>query len=319
MDITRRSFGLAAIGGTLLTAVPALAKAPFAGTQAPGVYRFKLGAYEVTVLSDGSIPLETKIFTGDPDGAAKLLEGAFLPKDKTPTSVNEWVINTGDQLVLVDTGTSNVFGPTLGRMAKNLAAAGIDPAAVDTVIITHLHPDHVSGLLTPDKQVAFPNAGVQVNETDYNLWTSPEMTAKAPDAIKPFFQMAQTAIKPYADAGKITMVKDGAALAPGMTAVVAPGHTVGHTMVRVSSQGQDLLLWGDVVHNAALQFAEPERALAFDTDIPLAIASRKKVFDMAATDRLLIAGAHLAFPGVGHVAKAAVGYAYVPIPWTADL
>src|SRR5262245_14039262 len=109
MDITRRSFGLAAIGGTLLTAVPALAKAPFAGTQAPGVYRFKLGAYEVTVLSDGSIPLETKIFTGDPDGAAKLLEGAFLPKDKTPTSVNEWVINTGDQLVLVDTGTSNVF------------------------------------------------------------------------------------------------------------------------------------------------------------------------------------------------------------------
>lgn len=319
MDITRRSFGLAAIGGTLLTAVPALAKAPFAGTQAPGVYRFKLGAYEVTVLSDGWIPLETKIFSGDPDGAAKLLEGAFLPKDKTPTSVNEWVINTGDQLVLVDTGTSNVFGPTLGRMAKNLAAAGIDPAAVDTVIITHLHPDHVAGLLTADKQVAFPNAGVQVNEADYNFWTSPEITAKAPDAIKPFFQMAQTAIKPYADAGKITMVKDGAALAPGMTAVVAPGHTVGHTMVRVSSQGQDLLLWGDVVHNAALQFADPERALAFDTDIPLAIATRKKVFDMAATDRLLIAGAHLAFPGVGHVAKAAVGYVYVPIPWAADL
>jgi glyoxylase-like metal-dependent hydrolase (beta-lactamase superfamily II) len=104
-----------------------------------------------------------------------------------------------------------------------------------------------------------------------------------------------------------------------MTAVAAPGHTVGHSMVRVSSQGDDLLLWGDIVHNAALQFPEPERALAFDTDQPMAIASRKKVFDMAATDRLLIAGAHLPLPGVGHVGKATVGYAYVPILWAADL
>jgi glyoxylase-like metal-dependent hydrolase (beta-lactamase superfamily II) len=131
--------------------------------------------------------------------------------------------------------------------------------------------------------------------------------------------MARAAMKPYADAGKVTMMKDGAQLGPGMTALAAPGHTVGHTMVRVSSQGNDLLLWGDIVHNAALQFAEPDRAIAFDTDQPMAIASRKKVFDMVATDRLMIAGAHLPFPGVGHVAKAAVGYAYIPVEWRADL
>ena len=129
MEITRRAFGFAAIGGTL-TAVPALAKAPFAGLQVPGIYRLKVGAYEVTILSDGSFPLEAKIISGDAASAAKVLEGAFLPKDVVPTSVNEWLVNTGDKLVLVDTGTSNLFGPTLGRMAKNLAAAGIDPGAV---------------------------------------------------------------------------------------------------------------------------------------------------------------------------------------------
>jgi glyoxylase-like metal-dependent hydrolase (beta-lactamase superfamily II) len=229
------------------------------------------------------------------------------------------VVNTGDKLVLVDTGTSTLFGPTLGRMPRNLAAAGIDPDTIDTVIITHLHPDHVNGLLAPDNLIAFRNASVLVNGADYDFWTSQEIAAKAPDDFKPFFAMARNAIKPYVDAGKVTMFKDGDALGPGMAAVAAPGHTVGHSMVRVSSRGNDMLLWGDIVHNAALQFPEPERALVFDTNLPMAIASRKKVFDMAATDRLLIAGAHLPFPGVGHVAKAAVGYAYVPSPWAPDL
>jgi len=127
MHITRRTFGLAALGGALGHAVPALAKAPLAGAQAAGVYRQKVGGFEVTVVSDGFLPIETKIFSGDAEGAAKLLERAFVPKDVVVTSVNEWVINTGDKLVLVDTGTSNVFAPTLGRMAKNLAAAGISP------------------------------------------------------------------------------------------------------------------------------------------------------------------------------------------------
>jgi glyoxylase-like metal-dependent hydrolase (beta-lactamase superfamily II) len=319
MHITRRSFAVAALGGTVLSALPALAKAPFAGAQAPGVYRLKVGSFEVTVLSDGWVPLETKLFSGDAESAAKRLESAFLPKDKIATSVNEWLVNTGDKLVLVDTGTSNVFAPTLGRMAKNLAAAGVDASAVDAVILTHMHPDHAAGLLTTDKKIAFPNANVHVHEAEFGFWTSEEISGKAPDEVKPFFEIARNSIKPYADAGKVTMFKNDGELLPGVGVIAAPGHTMGHTMVRVSSQGRDLLLWGDIVHNAALQFPEPERALAFDTDQAMAIASRKRVFDMVATDRLLIAGAHLPFPGLGRVAKAATGYAYVPVPWSEDL
>jgi glyoxylase-like metal-dependent hydrolase (beta-lactamase superfamily II) len=121
------------------------------------------------------------------------------------------------------------------------------------------------------------------------------------------------------DAGKVEQFKDGATFASGITASAAPGHTMGHTMVRLSSGSSELLLWGDIVHNAALQFAAPERAITFDTDQALAITSRKRVFDMTATDRLLIAGAHLPFPGLGHVARTSSGYAYVPVEWGADL
>jgi hypothetical protein len=131
MHLTRRSFGLAALSGVL--AAPGLAKAPLAGVQAPGVYRFKVGAFEVTVLNDGWLPLEARVFSGDPATAPKLLEASFLPKDAIPTSVNEWLVNTGDKLVLVDTGTSNLFGPTLGRLARHLAAAGTELGAIDAI------------------------------------------------------------------------------------------------------------------------------------------------------------------------------------------
>jgi len=319
MNITRRSFGLAALGGIFVPALPAIAKAPFAGVQAAGIYRRKVGDLEVTVVNDGLFAVEAKLFTGSAEGASKLLESSFLPRDVIPTAVNEWLINTTDKLILVDTGTSNLFGPALGRMAKNLAAGGVDPAAVDMVILTHLHPDHAAGLLTTDKKIAFPNATVHVSEAEYAFWTSPEISAKAPDDFKPFFDIARNSIKPYADAGKVERFKDRTEFAPGIVASAAPGHTLGHTMIRLSSGSSELLLWGDIVHNAALQFPEPDRAISFDTDQAMAIASRKRVFDMTVTDKLLIAGSHLPFPGLGHVAKASTGYAYVPLEWGADL
>ena len=159
MQLTRRSFGLAAAGTALLPVLPSAAKEAPAGAQAPGVYRMKIGAIEVTVLNDGSAALPTKYFSGDAEGAAKLLDAAFVAnKEMAPTTFNEWLINTGDKLILVDTGYSNGAGPMAGKLPKALAAAGVNPADIDAVVITHIHPDHCNGLLTTDKQIAFPNA-----------------------------------------------------------------------------------------------------------------------------------------------------------------
>ncbi len=320
MDITRRSLGLAALGGALLPAFPAAAKETPAGAQVAGVYRLKVGNYEVTVLNDGWAPLKTELWSGDPAGAQKLLKAAYQPADIQHTAVNEWLINTGDKLILIDTGTSNVFAPSLGRLPKSLAAAGINPADIDAVVITHIHPDHAAGLLTTDKKIAFPNATIHVNGEEYAWWTEGDI--KVPDA-KPFWKdfamLGRAAFKPYAAAGKVQTFKDGSEIAPGISTVSAPGHTVGHTMVRLAPTGSQLLLWTDIVHNATLQFPEPERAIAFDLDPAMAIATRRKVMDMAAADRLTIAGTHLPFPGIGHVAKSGTGYAYLPIAWDADL
>jgi glyoxylase-like metal-dependent hydrolase (beta-lactamase superfamily II) len=318
-QLTRRGFTAAALGGLVLPAFPALAKAPAAGAQAAGIYRLKIGAFEVTVLNDGYLTLDTKLFAGDPASAKSMLEAAFLPSDTTRTSVNEWLVNTGDKLVLIDTGTSNVFAPTLGRMAGNLKAANVDPASVDAVILTHMHPDHAAGLLTPDKAIAFPNAAVHVGATEYGFWTNDTIYGSAPADVKPFFDIARASVKPYADAGKLVTFKDEGELLPGIAAVTAPGHTPGHTLIRLSSDGADLLIVADVVHNFALQFPEPERSMAFDTDKALAAVTRKRTLDMAATDRVRIAGAHLPFPGIGHVARAGSGYAYVPALWSNEL
>jgi glyoxylase-like metal-dependent hydrolase (beta-lactamase superfamily II) len=237
-----------------------------------------------------------------------------------PTTFNEWLINTGDKLILVDTGYSSAIGPMAGKLPKVLAAAGVNPADIDAVVITHIHPDHCNGLLTTDKQIAFPNATVHVNGDEFAWWL--EGDVKIPEG-KPFFkdlfEGGRAAFKPYVDGKRVQTFKDGAELAPGITAVTAPGHTVGHTMVRVANGDGQLLIWTDIVHSTALQFPEPERGIAFDLEPPKAIATRKKVMDMAATDRLLIAGTHIGFPGVGHVAKASSGYAFVPVPWNANL
>jgi glyoxylase-like metal-dependent hydrolase (beta-lactamase superfamily II) len=293
--------------------------APFAGVQASSVYRHKVGAFEITVLSDGNLALEATLFSGDQARAEQLLEAAFLPKVGIPTAVNEWLINTGEKLILIDTGASNVFLPTLGRLPRNLVAAGVDPNAVDAVVITHMHPDHVPGLLAADGTMMFKNAIVHIDGDEYAFWTSDQIRDKAPDAVRPFFDLAKRAIKSYADAGKVEMHRDGTMFAAGIAAVAAPGHTVGHTMVRISSEGSELLIWGDIVHNAALQFPEADRSIAFDHDPTMAIANRKKVFDMVANDRLLFAGSHLPFPGLGHAAKTLSGYTYVPLPYAEHL
>jgi glyoxylase-like metal-dependent hydrolase (beta-lactamase superfamily II) len=166
MEFTRRSFGLAAAGAALLPALPTGAKEAPAGAQAPGIYRLKVGDYEITVFNDGTAALPVKYYSGDPEGAARLLKEAFAPStEMAPTSFNAWLINTGNKLILVDTGYSTAIGPVAGHLPKALAAANVNPADIDDVVITHVHPDHCNGSLTTQKQIAFPNATVHINAT----------------------------------------------------------------------------------------------------------------------------------------------------------
>jgi glyoxylase-like metal-dependent hydrolase (beta-lactamase superfamily II) len=314
--VTRRKL-IAGSGALLASAgfAPLHAKMPFAKAQVPGFYRRKLGAFEVTALLDGDIEIELKLFTGDAAEISKLSTDSYQPSPPR-SHVNAFAVNTGEQLYLVDTGSGTLMGSSLGRVTENLVLAGINPDQVDAILLTHLHPDHFGGM-TVEGRPAYRNAEVYVAESDAKFWLSTEMAEKAPPDFKPFFQMAAAAIKPYAHRLK-PLPKTGE-IGPGVSAVALPGHTVGHTGFLFSSGKDQMLVWGDIVHNAAVQFSRPEWTLAFDTDQPQAAAARKRAMDMAASDRLLVAGMHLPYPGLGRVERLAAGYRYHPDFWTSRL
>ena len=318
MNVTRRRAvgGLLAAPGLIPTLGPAFARAPVVGRQAASIFRVKVGTIEVTALHDGGLALPGAAFLGDASVVAATLAAAGQP-DPVPTPVLAFLVNTGDRLVLVDTGYRDQGGPSAGRLPAQLAAAGVRPEDVDVVALTHAHPDHVAGAVGAGGRAAFPNAELVVAEAEIAFWTSDSMLAQAPADARPFFALARDGLAPYA--ARTRRIADGAEIAPGVTAVAAPGHTPGHTMFRVSSGGAQLLVFGDIVHSAAIQFARPEISMAFDTDPAMAAATRKRVFDMAATDRLAFAGAHVPFPGVGTAVRDGAAFRHVPTLWGADL
>lgn len=295
------------------------AEAPQQKTQVPGYYRMALGEFEVTALYDGQIKLDTKILRNATPQEMQQLLARMFRENPTATAVNAFLVNTGSRLVLVDTGAAQLFGPTVGQVLNNLKAAGYDPAQVDTVLLTHLHADHAGGLLGPDGQPAFPKATVYAAKAEADHWLSPEVTAKAPEAMKGFFKMSQDATAPYVKAGTFKTFEGTGELLPGIKPVPATGHTPGHTGYLVESKGQKLLIWGDIVHNAAVQFAKPQVTIEFDNDARQALKTRKALFQWTAKDALQVAGAHLPFPGLGHVRAELRGhYTWVPLdfaPW----
>lgn len=307
----RRS--VAALGGALLLAASAHAAAPQVKTQAPGYYRMMLGDFEVTALLDGVLPLEPKkLLTNTTKTEVEKLLARSFQGDTVPTSVNAYLINTGSQLVLVDTGAAALFGPGLDQLHNNLKAAGYQPEQVDAVVITHMHGDHVGGLIQGGK-IAFPNATVYAGKEDADFWLSAENLEKAPKEMKGFFQGAQLSLNPYVSAGKFKGLSGDAEIAPGVKAVAAHGHTPGHTIYVVESKGQKLVLWGDLMHVAAVQFPKPAVTIQFDTDSKAAAVQRKKAFADAAKGGYWVGSAHLPFPGIGHLRADGKGYQFVPV------
>lgn len=288
------------------------AAAPQVKTQAPGYYRMMLGDFEITALSDGTVdlPMDKLLAGGKPGQVAKAFDKVSL-KPPIETSVNAYLVNTGPKLVLIDTGAAGLFGPTLGKLLANLKAAGYTPDQVDEIYITHLHPDHVGGLLAEGK-AAFPNAIVRMDKHDADFWLSADELAKAPADAKGFFQGAQASVKPYQEAGRIKPFDGPTELVPGIQAMAAPGHTPGHTFYAVESKGQKLVFWGDIAHAAAVQLPDPDVTIAFDSDSKSAAPARKKAFADAARNGYWVAIAHFAFPGIGHLRAEGKGYVWVP-------
>ncbi|MEO9068464.1 MAG: MBL fold metallo-hydrolase, partial [Caldimonas sp.] len=228
---TRRGFAI--LAASLCLAGASQAAAPQVKTQAPGYYRMMLGDFEITALSDGTVDLKPKELLTNTTAAhvGDMLQRSFEP-DAVQTSVNAFLVNTGSKLVLVDTGAARLFGPTLGNLLTNLVAAGYKPEQVDAVLITHLHPDHVGGLMTGAK-LAFPNATVHADQADADYWLSPARLAAAPEASKGFFQGAMASVNPYVTAGRFKGFTGSTELLPGIRAMPAPGHTPGHTVFAV--------------------------------------------------------------------------------------
>ena len=300
----------------MLAVAAAHAAAPMAKTQAPGYYRMMLGDFEVTALSDGTLGLPvTKLLTNTtPEKVKKALARADLT-DPLETSVNAYLINTGDKLVLVDTGAGVLFGPTLGTLLANLKASGYQPEQVDEIYITHMHGDHVGGLMSGDK-LAFPNAVVRADKHDADYWLSKANMDAAPKDAKDFFLGAMNSINPYAAAGKFKPFDGNTDLVPGVRAIASRGHTPGHTTYVVESKGNKLVLWGDLMHVAAVQFPNPAVTIQFDTDSKSAAKERAKAFADAAKHGYWVGAAHLPFPGVGHLRSEGSGYAWLPANYT---
>ena len=318
MNLDRRSL-IAGAGASLAAAsvAPALARAPLAGAVAP-VYRLKVGDIEVTALSDGFIDIPVAAFSAmDQTEANALLGRDFRPAQATiRSSVNAYVVNTGDKLILVDAGTVNGFAPTLAKLPERLAAAGFKPEDFDAVLLTHMHPDHVGAMASAPGAARFAKAECVVAEAEHKFWHDDSIMTKQSKDDQAFFNIARAGVAPYAKATRM-FGKDGEVF-KGITSLALPGHTPGHTGYAISSGADTLLIWGDIVHSPSLQFPKPEAAIGFDTDKAQAVVTRKAIFDRAASDKMLVAGMHLDFPGFGHVAKEGAGYKFVPAYWRLD-
>jgi len=303
------------LAAAMLAAAPAFAAAPMAKTPAPGYSRIMLGDFEITPLSDGTVDLPVdKLLQQKAEKTTATLDKAHL-KAPLETSDNAYLVNTGSKLILIDTGAGVFFGPTLGKIQASLKAAGYTPEQVDEVYLTHMHSDHLGGLVAQAKP-AFPNAVVRASKTEADHWLSKEKMDKAPADGKDNFKNAQAALDPYVKAGKFKTFEGDAALAPGVRAQGGHGHTPGHTTYVIESGGKKMVAIGDLIHVAAVQFEEPAVTVGFDSDQKAAAAARRKLFDAAAKDGALIGGAHLPFPGLGYLRTEGKGYRFIPVNYT---
>jgi glyoxylase-like metal-dependent hydrolase (beta-lactamase superfamily II) len=327
IDLNRRQLlaGAAAAGAAALTppgALTAHAAVPPAGSQAPGFYRYKVGAYECTSINDGARSFampDTFVKNVPKQEALAAAEAAYMPKGMVTVPFNPQLINTGSKLILIDTGNGVAnLEPSkgaVGRTLQNLAAAGVDAKSIDVVLLSHLHPDHTNGIRALDGSMAFPNAEIMVPSVDWAFWTSEDNAAKAQsnEMMKNYFANVK---KTFAGIeSKVTKYEWGKEVAPGITSIEAPGHTPGHTAFAVASGNSKVLIQSDVTNIPEFFLRNPDWHVAYDADPMVAQATRHKFYDMASAEKALVVGFHFTFPSIGHVEKDGSKYRLVPIAW----
>jgi glyoxylase-like metal-dependent hydrolase (beta-lactamase superfamily II) len=294
-------------------AQPSPTRRPMINEQVPAAYRFEVGGFECTVVSDGPLKLGTftaELFKGmSQERIDEILSANFLDKNDFTVGQNALVVNTGSKLLLFDTGMGfrKIYGPRTGHLLANLRAAGIDSASIDVVVLSHAHPDHVWGLVSEDGMPNFPNAQIHITQADLDYWTD---EAKLSDlALGHYIGPIRDALLPLRD--RIVFLKDGKEVVPGVQALSTPGHTVGHTSFVVNSQDSSIVYIGDLGHQPLLQMENPRAEFARDTDPKQGVSSRLRIFDMVASRTIPILAYHFPWPGIGHVARNGDNYRYV--------
>ena len=316
-ELSRRTLLTGAAAAALAPTMPiANAAAPLAGAQGPSFYRYKVGSYECTQATDGiaQFPMpDGFVKNASKEDVSKALEAGYLPGDKMTVPFNPMAVNTGSKLVVIDTGYSDKGPKTAGQFHKNLAAAGIDRKAVDIVVISHFHPDHINGLVDASGGSSFANAEVKVPETEAAFWMDDANMAKAQGGLAQAFQNVRRVMGVVSK--QITKYQANKEVAPGITAIATPGHTPGHTSFVVASGNSKLMVQSDVTNNPYLFLRHPNWHVVYDMDGAKAEETRRKFYDMAAAEKSLIAGFHFPFPSLGYVEKDGANYRLVPAPW----
>ena len=309
---------------TMAAAMPALTLPVAARAQtlgAPGTagnpqhFKFTLGEATLTVVSDGrlEIPADGLGVNADPEEVKAFLESYFLSTETNYSHTNHIVIELGDATVLVDVGSGNRFLPTAGELMGNLEGAGIDPASITHVVITHAHPDHVWGIRDDFDEAILPDAQFFIGGAEHDFWMQDGLASSVPTEMQQFVVGAVNSLT--VDGAEWTMLANEQDVAPGIRVIDTPGHTPGHMSIIVESNGQQLIALGDSMNHAYMNFAKPDWFNNFDMDGETTVATRRRLLDMAATDRMAVLGYHFPFPGVGHVMRDGDAYRFVPALW----